>query len=263
MRAVHFLGVGSAEEHGLGHSSIVVELGENKLLVDCGPRVLQSYLEKYHSLPEALFVTHCHLDHIADLEKLFFKAWFSERKIRPILFVPVEIVGVLHQRIASYPGTLAEGGVNFWQAFQLVPVSESFVFAGVVFHLYPARHHAPNSAFSLHLPGAFFYTGDSRPIPDVISHRAVCGELIFHDSCLKGNPSHTGLEDLLREYSPKQLQRMWVYHYQNSSDREVFTRAGIKCALTGDTFSLCEEVKSAYHLRSVEPTRSHRQQAPV
>ena len=37
----------------------------------------------------------------------------------------------LHQRVGDYPNVLAEGGVNFWEAFRLIPVGERFWHAGL------------------------------------------------------------------------------------------------------------------------------------
>lgn len=239
--ATCFLGVGSAQDSGLGHAAMVVELNSgggkpSRLLVDCGPGVLYRFLKRYQALPDAVFITHCHIDHIADLENLFFSAWLNEPRVTPQLFVPLPILVCLHQRMAGYPGALAEGGVNFWEAFHLIPVTEQFIFSGVEFRLYPARHHAPNSAFSLHLPGGFFYSGDTRPVPEIISHKVNGGELIFHDAGIRGNPSHTGLDDLQREYSSAQRQRMHLYHYQNEDDARVFRQQGYRPLAPGSRF---------------------------
>lgn len=147
-------------------------------------------------------------------------------------------MALLHKRVAEYPGMLAEGGVGFWEAFQLIPVGEVLQFSQTEFRVYPVRHHAPNSAFSLHLPGQFFYSGDTRPIPELINHKVTSGEIIFHDASVVGNPSHTGLDDLLASYSPEVIERMYVYHYACDSDREAFHQKGIKTVLPGDSFQL-------------------------
>ena len=232
------MGVGDASQEGLGHAAAVLDIdSRHRLLIDCGPGVLASFTEKYHALPDALFITHCHLDHIADFEKLFIKAWFSDRQ-KPLikLFVPVAIIPLLHERVATYPGALAEGGVNFWDAFQLVPVSSDFEFAGERFQVLPVRHHRPLSAFGLYLEDKFFYTGDTRPIPELLTHEISEKTQIFHDCSIVGNPSHSGLDDLLREYNEALLNRLFVYHYHQASDREQFEQAGLSVVLKGQEF---------------------------
>ena len=239
MVSVRFLGVGDASQHGLGHASAVVELDNNQqLLIDCGPGVLSAFMQQYKCLPAAVFITHCHLDHIADFEKLFIKSWFqTPGQHRPLVFVPVSIIPLLHERVGTYPDALAEGSVNFWQAFQLIPVSSSFEYGGHKFEVTPARHHGLNSAFSLYLPDIFFYSGDTRPIPEIIEEYVSEGTLIFHDCSIVGNPSHTGIEDLKREYSEQTQQRIRVYHYNSAEQRLTFDASGLQSIEAGELFT--------------------------
>ena len=238
---LRFLGTGSASQAYLGHAAAVVEINEQRLLIDCGPGTLKKYCACYESHPNAVFVSHCHMDHIADLEALFFHSWFkTPSEALPQLFVPVTFVELLHQRVGTYPGTLAEGGVNFWQAFQLIPVLKEFTFANHIFRTYPTRHHAPGSSYALHLAGSFLYTGDTRPIPEIVNHCANQGERIFHDCAVIGNPSHSGIDDLLREYGEEQRQRMVCYHNHRPEDAEQFTKAGLRLAKPGEVFKLRE-----------------------
>ena len=239
---VRFLGVGDASQQGLGHASIVIGCGNEdsrkNLLVDCGPRIIQSYLDVYNELPSAVFITHCHLDHIADFEVFFIKTWFSGRThFRPKLFVPVSIIPLLHQRVATYPGVLAEGGVNFWDAFQLIPVSDSFEYGSLVFRVFPARHHGANSAFSLCVQDAFFYSGDTRPVPEIIEHHVSDKTHIFHDCSVIGNPSHSGIDDILREYQPATIERMSFYHYHSEKDIPAFEVKKMAVVKSDQTFN--------------------------
>ncbi len=238
---VTFLGVGGASQEGLGHASAVVEFDGKRLLIDCGPGTTKRFLDRYQCLPDAVFVTHCHLDHVGDFENLFIKSWFNlPARVQPKVFVPAAIVPLLHTRVGSYPAALAEGSINFWDAFQLVPVSEKFIFNGLDFHVIPVRHHAPNTAFGLSVPGVFFYTGDTRPIPEVIEHRVNQGEVIFHDCGVVSNPSHTGIEDVLREYSADVIARIRCYHYYTVDDVQRFTEKGLRVVKQGDAFTFSD-----------------------
>lgn len=238
--ALRFLGVGNAQAVELGSAAVVLERdGAPVLLVDCGPEAFSAYLAQYDALPTALFVTHAHFDHIGGLERLFYRAWFdAERKGRVRLYVAADLVPVLQQRIASYPSPLAEGGANFWDAFQLIPVDRGFWHEGFWFDVFAVRHHLPRTAFGIALRGSFLFTGDTRPIPDVIAFHADGAERIAHDCGLHGNPSHTGLDDLMREYSDAVRARMIVYHYADARDRAEFMRAGLTAASAGEVFAL-------------------------
>ncbi len=238
--SAHFLGVGSASNKGLGCSACVIERGGTPLLlIDCGLDTLSRYLASYGEPPSAVFITHCHLDHIGGLEGLFHTICFDPaRRGQVKVYVPVWIIPLLHQRLGTYPGALAEGGVNFWEVFHLIPVSDGFWHEQYFWSVRPARHHAPLSAFSIGVDGVFFYSGDTRPVPELISHCANRGETLFHDCGLEGNPSHSGVDDLLREYSPEQRARMWCYHYANAEQGASIEQHGLRVLQPGQRIPL-------------------------
>lgn len=240
--ALRFLGTGNSQAPELGSSAAVLEqAGRPLLLIDCGPQTLARYASIYpqQPLPPALFITHCHLDHVGGLEGLFIRSQFRAAGTPPVkLYVPSHLVELLQRRIADYPGNLAEGGVNFWDAFQLVPVSGSFWHAGRQFTVFPVRHHAPLTAFGLALSGVFLFTGDTRPVPEVISHHACRGETIFHDCGAEANPAHTGVEELSTSYRQDQLRRFVLYHYESAEAAALMRARGYRVAEPGEQVAL-------------------------
>lgn len=240
--ALRFLGVGNANARSLGSSAAVLESeGGPLLLIDCGSDTLHAYLARYGELPEALFITHAHLDHVCGLEGLFYRLATirpSPQTQPPRLFVPVSLVPVLQRRLADYPNLLAEGGCNFWDVFRLIPVAEGFWHRGLAFDCFPSRHHDWLSAFGLALKGRFLYTGDTRPIPEVINRYASQGEPIFHDCALSANPSHTGLADIRAQYKEEQWRRMVFYHYESEAAGREIAAQGFCIATPGDCFPL-------------------------
>lgn len=245
--SLRFLGVGSSVAVELGSASAVIERDANPLLmIDCGQEALTAYLAHYGEAPEAVFVTHVHMDHVAGLERLFYKTYFDPQRCGKLkLYVPATVVPHLQSRLADYPGVIAEGGANWWDAFQLVPVSRGFWHAGHWFDVFPVRHHLPDTAFGLRLRGAMVWTGDTRPIPEMLALHADAGELIAHDCALVGNPSHSGVNDLEREYPPELLSRCVLYHYGSAGDGESLRARSHRVASPAQVLSLSPPIDPA------------------
>lgn len=233
---LHFLGVGAAHAVELGSSSVVLERdGEPLLLIDCGPDVLDRYVAAYGKPPSAVYITHTHMDHIGGLERLFFRLWFDDAlRGKTRVFVHAQLLPWLQTRVADYPNVLAEGGVNFWEAFQLVTVTRGFWFDGLWFDVFATRHHMPGTSYGVALEGCFAFTGDTRPVPEMLERFAGGRELIAHDCGLVGNPSHTGVDDLEREYSPALRQRLCLYHYGSADDGTALRGMGYRIAQAGE-----------------------------
>lgn len=242
--SLRFLGVGSSQAVELGSAAAVLERDNTPvLMIDCGQEALTAYLSHYGAAPTALFITHVHMDHVAGLERLFYKIYFDAAlrgKVR--LYVPAAIVPYLQARLADYPGVIAEGGANWWDGFQLIPVSRGFWHGGRWYDVFPVRHHLPDTAFGLRLAGAFVWTGDTRPIPEMLARHADAGELIAHDCALHGNPSHSGIDDLEREYAPDLLARCVLYHYASHADGDALHARGHRVAQAGQVLVLADPV---------------------
>lgn len=235
-------GVGNASAVELGSAMATIERnGTPWLTIDCGGEGLTAYAAHYGDAPRALFITHTHLDHVAGFERLFVSTWFDEaRRGKVRLYVPASVVPLLHRRVGDYPNALAEGGVNFWDAFQVVPVGDAFWHDGLRLEVFPTRHHWPETAYGLRLHGSVVWTGDTRPIPEMLARFADAGELVAHDCALHGNPSHSGIEDLEREYPQALLERCLLYHYGNREEGEILAARGYRVAHPGEVVALRE-----------------------
>jgi ribonuclease BN (tRNA processing enzyme) len=246
---LRFHGVGSALAPELGSSCATLERdGAAWLTIDCGSEALTAFVAHYRLHPSALFITHTHLDHIGGMERLFAATWFDPaRRGTVTLYVPAPLVPLLQARVADYPGVLAEGGVNFWDAFRLIPVGRGFWHRGLWFDVFPVRHHAPNTAFGIALRGSFVYTGDTRPIPEQLAAVGRGDEPIAHDCGLRGNPSHSGVDDLEREYPQALRDRLLLYHYGSADDGKALAARGYRVLQPGDTVDLCEPATPAPH----------------
>ena len=244
--SLQFLGVGNSQAAvQLGSASaVLLRDGAPVLMVDCGQEALTAYQQAFGAMPEALFITHVHMDHVAGLERLFFATYFDPaRRGKVRLYVPVGVLPHLQSRLADYPGVIAEGEANWWDAFQLVPVTRGFWHAGQWYDVFPVRHHLPDTAFGLRLPGSVVWTGDTRPIPEMLAKFADAGEWVAHDCALHGNPSHSGIDELEREYPPALMSRCVLYHYASEADGEALRARGHRVARAGDLLPLADPIR--------------------
>lgn len=237
---LHFLGTGAAHAVELGSSSAVLERdGKPLLLIDCGPDTLDRYLAAYGEPPQNIYITHTHMDHVGGMERLFTRLWFNDAlRGRTRVFAHAALVPWLQARVADYPGVLAEGGVNYWEAFRLVPCSRGFWLDGLWFDVFATRHHRPDTSFGIGLHGSFVFTGDTRPIPEVLAHYALEPALIAHDCGVAGNPSHTGIDDIERDYAAGLRKRLLLYHYGSAADGAALAARGYRIAATGERIAL-------------------------
>lgn len=237
---MRFLGVGGSSGMDLGSAAAALEFDDEPvLLIDCGQDTPHRFREAYGQLPPAVFITHAHMDHVAGLEPLFFAAWFDTTLTEAVrVFVPADIVPIVQQRLVIERSPLAEGGVNFWEAFQLIPVTQGFWWREHWFDVLPVRHHRPGFAFGLRLEDHFVYTGDTRPIPELLATHASGAELVFHDCRPEGNPSHSGWDDLRREYPPELLARIRAYHYGTAEEAARMQELGANIVLAGEACPL-------------------------
>ena len=109
----------------------------------------------------------------------------------------------------------------------------------------------PGTAFGLCLAGTFLYTGDTRPIPELL---AVFADGRTAGARLRppGNPSHSGLPDLIREYPEGLRRQLVVYHYGSTADAGALAAAGLRVAAAGEDLPLPAPAEPALaHERAV------------
>lgn len=233
---IKFLGSGNSHSEDLGASSALIYSNDKpSLLIDIGGNTYHRLMAT-GELPSGVYLTHSHFDHISGMEMLFYKEYFDfSEKIK--VYCHYDLVPLVSKKLL-YINQIAEGGANFWDAFHLVPVDDHFYHDGVKYIVFENRHHAPKSSYGLACEGKFIYSGDTRPIPEMIGSLYTGGEIIFHDCCEVGNPSHTGIDDLFREYPEGLISEMMLYHLNNKDFRDKLEGYGLKSVENGVLYSL-------------------------
>ena len=100
--ALRFLGVGNASAVELGSPMAVIERnGQPWLTIDCGGEGLTAYHAHYGAMPDALFVTHVHLDHDNCLETALLRG--ATARVRRFGEAVITERGVRHGQINIVP----------------------------------------------------------------------------------------------------------------------------------------------------------------
>ena len=102
----------------------------------------------------------------------------------------------------------------------------------------------------------------ARPIPEALARYADADDLIAHDCALHGNPSHSGIDDLEREYPPALLDRCILYHYASAADGEALRARGRRIAHPGECIELAEPT-APRTASSVTPDAAHAASVPA
>ena len=101
--SLYLHGVGNASAVALGSPMASIERdGRPWLTIDCGAEGLSAYESRHGQAPDALFITHVHLDHVGGMERLFVSTYFDPaRRGKVRLYVPAPVVPLLQRRVAD------------------------------------------------------------------------------------------------------------------------------------------------------------------
>jgi ribonuclease BN (tRNA processing enzyme) len=175
-----FLGTGSAMPTGGRHQAgILLEAGENRLLVDCGSGVLHRLAgtEAGYEEVDTLLLTHHHIDHVSDLTALMKAKWLA---------------GSTSLTVAGPPGTeeLVDGLLSVHEYMQGrldLSIREvdpgSFGLAGFDVEAMETRHSMRCHAYRLGAAGddgEITISGDTEAFADLASF-ADGSEVLVHD----------------------------------------------------------------------------------
>lgn len=234
---VTFLGTGSAMPTGHRfQSGILVESGDNRLLVDCGSGVLHALQRTdvgYEGI-DAVLLTHHHLDHVSDLDVLLKARWLA---------------GATELTIAGPPGTsdLVEGLFELHEYMQdrldltVREIGGSFSLAGFDVDSMEVRHSMQCFAYRFtHDDGPpFVFSGDTEAFPGLVEF-ADEAAMLAHDCSfpddvdVSNHPTPSQLGEALAA-ADADLGRVYLTHlYPHTEDRHEEMLESIADRYDGD-----------------------------
>ena len=167
---LHILGInGPFPQSGGATSGYLLEAGDALLQFDLGSGVLSRLTAL--TAPEtlsALFLSHWHFDHAADLPVLMYRLDALADRPLPV-FAPADPDSALRKIVAASP------------RFRLTDIApgDEFAIGGCTVRAGEARHPVPAVGFRVESEGrAFGYTGDTNTLPSLAGFYRGCGTLL-------------------------------------------------------------------------------------
>ena len=156
MMRLHLLGINGPFPESRGATSgYLLEVGDSLFQLDLGSGVLGilTSLTAPESLT-ALFVSHWHYDHTADIQVLMYRL-AACRKTLPV-YGPADPSSPVYQLVLSTPCF----------SFTEVSAGQTLELNGAVIHVAAARHPVPAVGYCISFEGKTFgYTGDTNTLP--------------------------------------------------------------------------------------------------
>lgn len=242
---IKFLGSGSAfSMKNFQTNAILTGQSGKRMMIDCGTDARFSMREAAlsHKDVDALYISHCHADHIGGVEWLAFCRFFDKKAGGPPdLYAAKEVMHEAWEH--SLKGGLAsiEGQVmhltNYFKCHPIAP-NDSFEWDGLILtpvqtvHIVDGFRFMPTYGLMIRLgngspgtpnaPKMVFYTGDSQYAPSQLQKFYDMSDIIFHDAETAPYFSkvHAHYNDL-KTLPPDTKKKMWLMHYQDDPQQDA------------------------------------------
>jgi ribonuclease BN (tRNA processing enzyme) len=161
---IQFLGTGTGIPHrDRASPSIFLNLGETRILLDIGPGTLRQMARASIELNDIdiIFITHFHIDHIADLPSFLFASKYEENPRRKeLLILGPKGLRSLYTNLVKLYGHQVSGGDYEIEIVELIPEAE-FGKSWKV-KAFKTYHREESIGFRFENEGKIFvYTGDT------------------------------------------------------------------------------------------------------
>lgn len=220
-----------------GCSCFFVEMEGARILLDCGPGVLQGvarYAIPWSRLTD-LILTHFHADHVGGLPGLFFALKHATRPGKRDQ--PLDVWGPpgtrrLFEKLADALGAFLRDPGCPLQVRDIAPGDSAELRSGIVLRTFKTSHTA--ESHGVRLDGAVVsvgYTGDTSPCASLGTFMRAVSLLVCECSFLDGEVgghhlSPTGVAQIAQEAQPGRLLLTHVYpHVRESHDVAALVRA--------------------------------------
>jgi len=229
---VLFAGTGEAFDNSLPNTSVIVEFGGTRVLVDCGfsaPQAIWRLLPGPDAI-EAVYVTHLHADHCFGLPALVVRM-HEEGRTRPLFVLAWKerydsIVDLVDR---AYPGIM--GRLNFPLVHADIPRDGTGAWQKIAVSTAATTHGAENHAvrFDFESGASVMVSGDGEITPESAALFHGC-TLVVHESYRieESATGHSSVREVLATAaaSPKPPRRVALVHTSRAERHRLAECAG-------------------------------------
>lgn len=218
-----FLGVSGLLDDGFS-SNMLLDIGDNTLLIDCGLDIKHSLAASNRKVEEidAIYISHLHSDHMGGLEYFaYYSKFISSKKIK--LYIHESQVFKLWSMLAPSL-CIMNNKHSFFSLddyFDVYSIYKQFHWNMYTFEL-EKLNHIENGIENMYSYGIscvgslypqFYISTDTKEC------KAGFGKYIFHDcDVMNLGGAHANYEDLVKDIHPNFKKDMWLYHYHDLGD---------------------------------------------
>jgi len=236
-----FIGSGSAFTMNNYQTNAVLESDTGKrMLIDCGSDIRFAMRDAglSHKDINALYLTHCHADHVGGIEWLAFMRFFDKSAGGPPdLFCIRSLMQEAWDHSLRGGLESIEGQImhltNYFKCHGIEP-NENFEWEGIVctpvqtVHIVNGFRFMPSYGLIIHRGDMggnkcdVFFTGDSQYAPSQLSKFYDMADIIFHDceTAPYYSKVHAHYDDL-KTLPPTTKKKMWLMHYQDNPKQDA------------------------------------------
>lgn len=202
-------------------SSILIESGDKRLLVDCGPDIREQLLAAEVSDLDAVIITHDHADHCHGIDDL---RAIAQNRAEP---VPLLARGIVLETLTKRFPYIFRGSGLYRAVAEPMKIASELAFGAATIR-FTDQPHGKISSLGLRIDEdgqSAVYAIDYNELTDEM-RKLYEGADVWITDCLsrKPHPTHTHLDAVLAATQELGIGRAWLSHLNNSMDYSTLRR---------------------------------------